>query len=388
MEIFILPNTTSPFPSIGAAPEVPPTSSSKKSLEHAQKWLADCCKNHKHCARPTDRHHPLPKRLIDVLSSQEGGSVRLIETSSGQKGRYLCLSHCWGDPKHHPRPLETKKESLKRHKEQISWKSLPKTFQDAISFVRSLGESYIWIDSLCIVQDCPDDWNQEASKMADVYSNSYLTLAATKTTNSTESLFSKLDDEYKPHPYDFEENGSMYTLYFRKSFYHWTTDNEARPPPLLQRAWVYQERFLSPRTLHFGAQELLWECKKFATCECGTWTRTDYQKDLALLDKLESPEKSISWHTVVSEYSHLKLTKESDRLPAIAGVAKRIQCIQGRGSYLAGLWKESFLEDLLWRRKSELRLDDPTSSMRDTSASPSWSWICMKGTRLSYEDTF
>ncbi|KAK8248607.1 heterokaryon incompatibility protein-domain-containing protein [Phyllosticta capitalensis] len=351
IEIFTSPNTASPWPSIGEAPELPQGSSSEKSLEQTRNWLTECLKYHNQCGRPKSCQNHLPTRLIDVLSAQEGGPVRLFETSRGQEGRYLCLSHSWGDPERHARPLETKKESLKRHKEQIAWKSLPKTFQDAVSFVRLLGESYIWIDSLCIVQDCPDDWRQEASRMADIYTNSYLTLAATNSTNST----------------------------------------DGEPPPLLQRAWVYQERVLSPRMLHFGDQELLWECKEVTTCECGVWVDRNSAKTCPRVDVLPSNvrgsrrklQTSNLWHKAVEDYTSLRLTRESDRLPAIAGIAKQLQQTQGSGDYLAGLWRDSLLEDLLWKRSS--MLGNNVFGRRDTSVAPSWSWVCMKATGIEFQ---
>ncbi|KAL1387616.1 heterokaryon incompatibility protein-domain-containing protein, partial [Phyllosticta capitalensis] len=308
------------------------------------------------------------------MDGQKGAPVRLIETSIGQRGRYICLSHCWGDPKYHPRPLETNYESLKRHREEIPWESLPKTFQDAVSFVRLLGESYIWIDSLCIVQDCSEDWRQEASKMADIYMNSYLTLAATKSNDSTEGLFSMSDDKYKPYPYEVEENGSTYTVHYRKSLSHFfdKLDDRLEPTPLLQRAWAYQERLLSPRTLHFGNQELLWECKESTTCQCGVqfrkWGQTCPKLDVLCRYGFYSR----LWHRVVEDYSVLQLTKESDRLPAIAGIAKRVQSLRGSEDYLAGLWRGSLLEDLQWRRYS--KLGDISLGRRDRSVAPSWSW--------------
>lgn len=387
IEIFTLPNTASPWPDIGTATERSLDTSSKKSLEQARSWLVDCCKNHPQCDSPTDHHHPLPTRLIDVMDGQKGGPVRLIETSIGQQGRYICLSHCWGDPECHPRPIETNHSSLKRYKEQIPWRSLPKTFQDAVSFVRLLGESYIWIDSLCIAQDCPDDWRQEASRMADVYSNSYLTLAATKSTNSTESLFSTPEDTYNSHPYEIKENGSTFTVHYRKSLSHFfgPWDGGLEPPPLLKRAWVYQERLLSPRTLHFGNQELVWECRESTTCQCGVWYHKDDGQTCPKLNILpRNGGKSRLWYRVVEDYSPLQLTKESDRLPAIAGIAKRIQCFRSGEDYLAGLWKKSLPEDLLWKRSWSLPLDDPASRKRDTSAAPSWSWVCIQGAGVRF----
>lgn len=67
----------------------------------------------------------------------------------------------------------------------IPWDKLPSTFQDAITVTRRLGIAYIWIDSLCIVQDDAQDWEREAAKMALIFESAYLTIAATAAPNGT-----------------------------------------------------------------------------------------------------------------------------------------------------------------------------------------------------------
>ena len=130
----------------------------------------------------------LPARVLDVSNDR----VRLHETR-GEHGSYLTLSHCWGR-----NPIvRTFKENYAVHREGIAWKALSKTFQDAVILTRRLGYQYLWIDSLCIVQDDPKDWEGQASQMAQIYSNSDLTIAATKSEDESRGCFSnRLDDLY------------------------------------------------------------------------------------------------------------------------------------------------------------------------------------------------
>jgi hypothetical protein len=119
--------------------------------------------------------------------------IRLVETT-GEIGRYNCLSYCWGQGM----TLKTTQETLDLHKARIPWQSLPKTFQDAIEFTRRLGVRYIWIDSLCIIQHDKEDWERESAKMYEVYRKSYLTLAATSSANAEGGCFTH-DPLYRSH---------------------------------------------------------------------------------------------------------------------------------------------------------------------------------------------
>ena len=111
--------------------------------------------------------------------------VRLVENGS-QLGRYIALSHCWGSSQLCVLDFKT----ISQFKKSIPWSRLPKTFQDAIIFSAKLGVNHIWIDALCIAQDDPDDWERESAKMADIYQNSFLTLAATASSSGMGGCFS------------------------------------------------------------------------------------------------------------------------------------------------------------------------------------------------------
>jgi hypothetical protein len=101
----------------------------------------------------------------------------------GDISHYATLSYCWGDPRKIPF-IRTTEETFVQRKTRIEWGDLPKTFQDAIIIIRALEIHFIWIDSLCILQDDELDWEKEAAKVANIYSNSYLNIAATGSSDS------------------------------------------------------------------------------------------------------------------------------------------------------------------------------------------------------------
>ena len=94
-------------------------------------------------------------RILD-LAGATTGIVRIVETV-GRTGRYVALSHCWGDPKR--RPIMTTQATLKDHMSGIAMSSLPRSFNDAIKVCLRLNIKYLWIDCLCIVQDDRYDYN-------------------------------------------------------------------------------------------------------------------------------------------------------------------------------------------------------------------------------------
>jgi heterokaryon incompatibility protein (HET) len=138
-------------------------------------------------ARQNDKHHVcmqgresrrLPSRLIHIQKMETGQhSARLVETSTLDDSIvYMTLSHRWGPPSR--RPLETRMSNLEDHLTEIPFDKIPKTYLDAIMLTLEIGKQYIWIDSLCIIQGSKEDWEREAARMKDVYSGSYLNLAA------------------------------------------------------------------------------------------------------------------------------------------------------------------------------------------------------------------
>jgi hypothetical protein len=130
----------------------------------------------------------LPSRLIDVAEHKE--DIRIVETeiSAIDKGvRYAALSHCWGSPE--LMPTRTLKVNVQNTPYDIAYESLSKTFKDTVTITRNLGLRYVWIDSLCIVQDDVDDWNRESKRMGNIYASCHVNLVASDAADSSVGCF-------------------------------------------------------------------------------------------------------------------------------------------------------------------------------------------------------
>jgi hypothetical protein len=301
--------------------------------------------------------------------------VRLYETN-GQDGRYVALSHCWGKNQ----MLKTENRSLEQHKQGISWNILPRTFQDAITFARRIDVRYIWIDSLCIIQDDSEDWESESAQMASIYANSFLTIVAAKAANSTEGCFAIVPERERTHNITGVDNktGAGFTIYARPTIKHADDIEGEKFFPIASRAWCYQEQVLSPRLLHFHYCELKWECMEKTSCECSLADGIPHDKKehaKALTSGSNIHSLNDRWRRMVRSYVELNLTYESDRLPALSGVAKQMLTVR-KGRYLAGLWEDSLFEDLMWWVTES---DCPQARRPKEWRAPSWSWASIEG---------
>jgi hypothetical protein len=144
------------------------------------------CSEHASCT--VGMTSQVPTRVIDVGEAALHEPIKLY-ASNGECVPYICLSHCWGDIQ----PLKTLLSTVENYRNAIESKSLLRTFRHAVSITRSLGIRYLWIDAICIIQDSEEDWAAEASKMASIYRNSYLTIAATWAPSSAHGCFNSHD---------------------------------------------------------------------------------------------------------------------------------------------------------------------------------------------------
>src|SRR5579859_4922271 len=147
--------------------------SSTESFGIIRSWLDKCLNEHQDCSSGNEDR---PTRLLDVGPPDGSLEPRIVcgKECQAQKAGYLALSYCWGSRKECPWVLTT--GNIESFMTRIHLHSLPRSFQDVIKLARGLYERYIWIDSLCILQDSPDDWEKEASSMARIYANSLCTI--------------------------------------------------------------------------------------------------------------------------------------------------------------------------------------------------------------------
>lgn len=160
--------------------------SATETAELVRRLLYNCLDHHEACRlRGPVGDFDLPFRVLSIEDDTGDVSVKLIE-NKGFSGRYCALSHCWGSED--KLPLRTTTKNFKDHLVSIPWDTLPPLFQDAITLTWSLDIKYLWIDSLCIVQDDKQDWINEAKKMSLVYRRATLVIAAMDSTDSTQRL--------------------------------------------------------------------------------------------------------------------------------------------------------------------------------------------------------
>ncbi|EER38572.1 conserved hypothetical protein [Histoplasma capsulatum H143] len=196
-----------------------PRTDSDMAIVTIKGWISSCIVTHctPECFCDSPDNPPLPTRVVDV--GLDDDSVKLIEPKGAVRAKYICLSHCWGLAQ----IITTTKSTLADRKRAIPWRSLSKTFRDAISLTRALGIKYIWIDSLCIIQDDARDWDVESSNMAAIYTNGHLTIAATMSANGAGGLFRDTPDfevSGNAPPSDKNGKGEPYRLFFRERIDH------------------------------------------------------------------------------------------------------------------------------------------------------------------------
>ena len=184
----------------------------------------------------------LPTRLLDISLPQDS-PIFLVYTRnlpvSSEVPLYATLSHCWGEKK----PLRTLLSNVNSFHNGIPFGGLPRTFQDAISVARELGIAYIWIDSLCILQDDEDDWINEAAHMGSIYSSCFLNLVAADAPDGAAGCFFERDPTAKFQLPD-TSNGNTYPCLPKTSEYLSHTS-------ISKRGWCFQETLLAPRSLYF-----------------------------------------------------------------------------------------------------------------------------------------
>jgi Heterokaryon incompatibility protein (HET) len=353
----------------------PICTASEPSLKLIREWIEDCVRNHPKCN--TKLSTKLPTRLLDVSQSDSTNyrsTISLVSTgrwSQVDSIRYAALSYCWGGSDCF-KLTSTTNSSLEAG---IDIEELPKTIQDAVRTTHFLGIRWLWVDSLCIIQDSPSDWATEASKMCEVYKGSYICIAALDSLASTDGLFALRDplvyypcfiSNVSPHMKAYAVPEYTNVTVWRKQW------------PLHSRGWVIQERILSVRTIGFG-QCLSWECREamrdefdvehpardsrepecgkfFDSVLGGVWKSGENEAEMKIFQL---------WDSIICQLSRTSLTIKSDRLAAVVGIASAIQQ-RTNWKFFAGIWEPFLVRSLLWKTYGDAEA---------TGIGPTWSWI-------------
>lgn len=363
----------------------------QRILQSAKEWLLTCRNGHVGCSNSASSDkHVRPTRLIEVGSQVGERMPRLYIPSQDTRDiEYAALSYVWGGD--HADFTKTTASNLNDMRRQLPCNKLPKTVQDAIIITRGLGLKYLWVDALCILQkekindvQHMEDWSIEAARFASYYQNAVLTIAATGSESSSRGLFLERPSlEFNPEPVAVLQK-SYWTGFRESTIQPFYPDpiSEIDNSVLLNRAWTTQERLLSERILHFGANCIFWECSGGYISELhpDRWDplhETSEFFHFKNIHTFNTEELAELWYAFVTEYLLKDISVGSDRLPALSGVATLVstRCQQ---KYIAGIWESSVAEGLTWIAisTSSIHNDDPIKSER---VLPSWSWASNNG---------
>ena len=387
---------------------------SPQNIQRARSWLSDCINLHHRCKSHLSDNDILPSRILEVTHDR----ICLRETR-GMTGEYAILSHCWG-----PKPIiTTTTHNIRSRCQNINFSDLSKTFQDAVTVTRSLGIKYLWIDSLCILQDqdskaAKADWEAESSKMGTYYACAKICIAASAASEGCVGcFFDRHPAITQPSPLPIRLSGSDCSTMFLSRVDRvgdWmkmpdlrTSDGISplgRVPPLESRGWVVQEIIMSRRILKFGMSELEWVCESKHASEGHPDEKPPlYTHDKDCFDAFKNLDSQISrfgplgknnvWYDIVEHYTKCELSYKSDMLPALSGVATQYQKMTG-DKYFAGLWKSDLARGLLWRMPllstDQLWNDEKASGFRKSSRpanyrAPTWSWSSVDATYINWD---
>ena len=324
--------------------------------------MKDCLSNHPECQRFSEQSSFLPTRVLDLGHPEDDQPPKLHISHPEDRASYAALSHRWGSTK----PVITTLNNLSKRIYQIPYSEMSKTFQDAIAITKTLGIRYLWIDSLCIVQDSADDWASESVKMGTTYRNALVTIAAVQAEDSSMGCFVQRDGlKSRPCKLNIDVGPDVF---LKGGTIHACSSHQVRGDilrhrgPLDTRAWVLQEQLLSPRVLNYGNDGIYWECLRVEASErVPEGFEIEYEKDSDYVQKfkrgigksvdLKPPLTEIDfhrlWYLIVQDYSRRLLSKESDRMAALLGVVTAMT-ESTHDKFVAGLWSTYFVIDLLW----------------------------------------
>ena len=318
----------------------------------------------------------LPPRFLDLEELVNPDQVRLRINKTRELGKYATLSYRWGGKM----PLRTTRENIKQHMQGLDLHDLPPLFQDAVRVTRALHIRYLWIDALCIIQDDRQDWETQALQMGSIYQRSFVTIAPHSAPHPLEGFLWRASVPTAlgispSHGKDAEETTLQLAIppLFDHAILRGFTDGH-----LMRRAWITQELCISKSIAHIVEDRVVWECphRPEPSALIGS--------TLAQIFRDRSVLPSDGWLPLVERYAACQMTQATDKLPAVAGLAKewpraltyfdqnaKISSTV-HGAYYSGIFTDDIHNSLLWLgRHGNLR--------NQANRAPTWSWASVDG---------
>ncbi|GKZ26586.1 hypothetical protein AbraIFM66951_002815 [Aspergillus brasiliensis] len=402
-------------------------------------WIDLCVKDHELCRD----NHGTDEEFKDLIKQSYFGVVDVVDMqlkslplkSDGSPEPYVALSYVWGQKVQDEPTYTTTRRTVMTHilhgGLETAWERLPQTIQDAILIVSRLGYRYLWIDSLCIVQDSKSSWQLNASAMHLVYGNAQFTICAADGEDSSVGLravkpilrtmrpvanaqetmasVSGPEDINEDHSQPmYAECGPGIRLMVSRPLEAVIGDSVWN-----KRAWTFQERILSRRCLIFAEGRVYWQCRAISISQD---IHTDGRSKGLSLDPITSPLRTLqelqsrplwSYMSYVRMYSGRHLTKQGDSLTAFRGVSWLLERYMST-TFVFGLPASHFDLALLWSLSEVSSRKRPDRSLQpgqqtctidnlgnctcqaaqdhvSGEESPTWAWAGWMGARTEYQ---
>ncbi|KAI0885828.1 HET-domain-containing protein [Annulohypoxylon maeteangense] len=383
-------------------------------LSQIKKWMTACCRHHEWgCVKYRRHEWARPSRLINVgPRGQDFVSLELFENIRDLDVPYITMSHRWLEPRP---PVLERGNMAKLMRSGVSISSLPRSYQDAISIVRYVGIRYLWIDSLCILQDSQEDFDKEAKRMGNIYAGGVFNIVASNSGNWKTGLFSNRTDKglipiVQPSWPDIG-NDKVFAINPEGVD---ASERILLGRHLYNRGWIHQEVHLALSNLFCTERQLWWACLEGTCCETypgglnevfhGMGYRTSR---LGIIRTLVVPEINppfwhklhkkqgdqtfesrlfvYAWLKLVQIYSGSITTQSDDKLVAIGGIVELLRewicttrCNPEPG-YFSGMWRYCLLEQLTWCAYGSYRANTLDCRWTGTYRIPTWSWASING---------
>jgi hypothetical protein len=355
-------------------------------------WLQKCKEEHVGCrvkARDPKFNTVAPNALLRVIDVQKDEIVIAPKSCA-----YIALSYVWGGIDGYLSRKCNKSRDLLTEDEIIPFRRnrLPKTIHDAIRVTEMIGERYLWVDALCIVQDDDVEKARTIAVMNNIYRNALLTVAAADGKDADVGLVGL--DPGSRHIQSVV--GSVDNIFLTLE----------EPAPELahsvwsSRAWTYQEEQFSRRLLIFAHDRVYYKCDQGSFGEARPHQRLN---DSILATKLDPKLMNIhddndqvlyAYTQHVQGYTSRQLTYEADILHALEGLLSYISSTsKSEYMFFWGLPQVDLVFALAWRpapshmplrrRTAQTRYLNGVAEIvekqrfepRDTAIDfPSWSW--------------
>ena len=348
----------------------------------ASDCITQCIRSHTRC--PPPHNATLPLRVIDCSDPNKPK----LRHGSGEKAPYVALSYVSGEDQ----PYRTTTDNLQSYVLGIDLTVLPQTIRDAIETTHYFGVRYLWVDALCILHDSDEDIARELSQILAIHRSAYFTIISASASKASQGF---LQDRPPTSPPDVSlpfrcPDGQVGTMSLSPAWRQYDGSAE----PVHQDAWCLQQRLLSPRALVYASHTLQYQCQtatiNVGNSVCGPMVghrlpdllfRADVKPSPAAVAPLtQDHHKTLrwSWIETVGDYTHRAVANPADKLVAFASIAE-LFARAWETEYLAGLWRATLVQDLLWYKTFETRYTRP-----DAYRAPSWSWAAVDGRVMAY----